>query len=96
MKAKKTVRISQSVGAPQFKSEAEEARWWDEHQDLVADLLIRHGRRSVLPTKTIALRLPVEDIERARDLADQRGMGYQTLIKVLLHDALKREAGRKT
>jgi predicted DNA binding CopG/RHH family protein len=38
----------------------------------------------------------VEDIERARDLADQRGMGYQTLIKVLLHDALKREAGRKT
>ena len=96
MKAKKTVKTPRSVDAPQFKSEAEEARWWDERQDVIADLLIRHGRRSVLPTKTIALRLPVEDIQRARDLADRRGMGYQTLIKVLLHDALKRETGQKT
>ncbi|MEX2264223.1 MAG: CopG family antitoxin [Bryobacteraceae bacterium] len=76
---------------PDFKSEAEEARWWDEHRDFVADLLIRHGRRAV-PTKSVTVRLPVTDISRARELADKRGIGYQTLIKSLLHEALKREA----
>jgi predicted DNA binding CopG/RHH family protein len=34
----------------------------------------------------------VSDIERARALAAKRGVGYQTLIKTLLHDALKRES----
>jgi predicted DNA binding CopG/RHH family protein len=38
------------------------------------------------------MRLPVQDIERARGIADKRGIGYQTLIKSLLHDALKRAA----
>jgi predicted DNA binding CopG/RHH family protein len=40
------------------------------------------------------MRLPVQDIERARQLAGKRGVGYQTLIKSLLHDSLKREMGR--
>jgi predicted DNA binding CopG/RHH family protein len=34
----------------------------------------------------------VIDIDRAREIAERRGMGYQTLIKTLLHAALKREA----
>jgi predicted DNA binding CopG/RHH family protein len=33
----------------------------------------------------------VTDIDKARQLAEAKGIGYQTLIKVLLHDALKRE-----
>ena len=55
----------------------------------VADIVLRHGRRSVLPTRSVSVRLLVQDIDRARELADQRGMGYQTLIKTLLHEALK-------
>ncbi len=81
-----------AIEAPEFRSEAEEAKWWDAHQDLVADLLIKHGRRAVVPTKSVTMRLPVADIDRARQLATRRGTGYQTLLKTLLHDALKREA----
>jgi len=80
------------VDAPEFRSEAEEAKWWDRHQDLIADLLIKHGRRGAVPTKNVSVRLPVTDIERARKLAGKRGVGYQTLIKTLLHEALKKES----
>jgi len=31
------------IDAPRFRSEAEEAEWWDSHQDLVADLLLNMG-----------------------------------------------------
>ena len=27
------------VDTPEFRSEAEEAEWWDRHQELIADLL---------------------------------------------------------
>ncbi len=59
---------------------------------LIADLLLKHGRRGAVPTKNVSVRLPVTDLERARKLAEKRGVGYQTLIKTLLHEALKREA----
>lgn len=87
MKRKKALEID----APRFRSEAEEAEWWDRHQDLVVDLLLKHGRRAAMPSKSVTIRLPVIDIEKARRLAAAKGMGYQTLMKVLLHDALKRE-----
>ena len=90
MKAKKAQAIV--LDTPEFRSEAEEAEWWDSHKDLIADLLVKHGRRGAVPTKNISVRLPVSDIERARTLAAKRGVGYQTLIKTLLHDALKRES----
>ena len=80
------------VETPGFRSEEQEAKWWVGHQELLADLLIKHGRRAAIPTKSVTLRLPVIDIDRAREIAARRGTGYQTLIKTLLHDALKREA----
>ncbi len=81
-----------SVDMPVFRSEAEEARWWDKHQDLISDLLLKHGRRGAVPTRSVSVRLPVTDIERARKLAAKRGVGYQTVIKSLLHEALKKES----
>lgn len=80
------------VDVPQFRSEAAEAAWWDKHQDLIADLLLKHGRRGAVPTKNVSVRLPVTDIERARKVAARRGVGYQTVIKALLHEALKKES----
>ena len=80
------------IDAPEFRSEAEEAEWWDRHQDLIADLLLKHGRRGAVPTKNVSLRLPVTDIARARKLAEKQGVGYQTVIKTLLHEALKRKS----
>ena len=83
------------IDAPSFRSEAEEAEWWDSHQDLVADLLLKYGRCAAIPSKSVTIRIPVRDIDKARHLAEAKGIGYQTLIKVLLHDALKREERRK-
>ena len=91
MKAKKATKAI-VVDTPEFRSEAEEAEWWDKHQDLIADLLLKHGRRGAVPTKNVSVRLPVTDIERARKIAGKRGIGYQTLIKSLLHEALKKES----
>jgi hypothetical protein len=34
------------IDTPEFKSEAEEAAWWDRHQGLIADLLLKDGRRN--------------------------------------------------
>ena len=90
MKAKKVKPVI--VDAPVFHSEAEEAAWWDRHQGLIADLLVKHGRRGAVATKNISLRLPVTDIERARELAEKRGVGYQTVIKSVLHEALRKES----
>ena len=90
MKAKKAKAVT--IDTPEFHSEAEEAAWCDRHQDLIADLLVKHGRRGSVPTKNVSVRLPVTDLERARKLAEKRGIGYQTIIKTLLHEALKKES----
>jgi predicted DNA binding CopG/RHH family protein len=40
----------------------------------------------------IAIRLPQGDLKRARKIATRKGIGYQTLIKMLVHEGLQREA----
>jgi predicted DNA binding CopG/RHH family protein len=89
----KAKKAKVAVDTPRFRSEAEEAEWWDQHQELIADLLVKHGRRGAVPTKNISVRLPVTDLARARKIAERRGVGYQVVIKTLLHEALKRESG---
>jgi len=42
----------------------------------------------------IALRLPEPDVAKARELATRKGIGYQTLLKMLVHEGLRREARR--
>jgi len=95
---------------PSFRNEGEEAAWWDKHRAAVeADLraAMREGKttsladvmgqarrkKELLP---VTIRLASEDIATARQLADNKGIGYQTYIKLLLHDALRKEAGRET
>jgi len=86
---------------PDFKSEAEEAKWWFDNQDeLDKDFASaaaegRLGRGTAariggIPTTTI--RLDPVDIEKARGLAAKRGLKYQTYLKMLLHEALERES----
>jgi predicted DNA binding CopG/RHH family protein len=42
----------------------------------------------------IAIRLPEADIAQARKLAERKGLGYQTLLKMLVHEGLVREGRR--
>lgn len=86
---------------PDFKSEAEEAKWWFDHQDeldkdfaeAAANGTLGRGtaaRLGALPTTTI--RLDPIDIQMAREQAEKRGLKYQTYLKMLLHEALTRKA----
>ncbi len=47
--------------------------------------------------QAISIRLPAPDLALARQLAQRKGLPYQTYIKQLLHDALDRErvSGRR-
>ena len=94
---------------PKFNSESEEADWWASRagrdyvkqksagaqskgieaqgSSLVAKL---NKKRSV----QIAIRLPEADLAQARKLAERKGLGYQTLLKTLVHEGLAREARR--
>ena len=84
---------------PRFKSEREEAEWWDAHPEVITELFLKakkQGKIRRLPvvratTKSVTIRLPVDDIEAAQELANERGLPYQTYIKTLLHRALARE-----
>jgi predicted DNA binding CopG/RHH family protein len=86
---------------PDFKSEAEEAEWWDSHHDEIFQdfeqaakegTLLRGtaARIGGLPTTTI--RLDPADIELARLQAEKKGMKYQTYLKMVIHEALLKEA----
>lgn len=48
--------------------------------------------KAVSASKAISIRVSEEDLAMARDLADRKGLPYQTCIKSLLHEALQRES----
>jgi len=83
------------IAIPKFRTEAEEAQWWDRHPEVATEIMkraLKSGKaRRRVPLKTVTMRLPVPDIEAAQNLADRKGLPYQTYIKMLLHEALARE-----
>ena len=44
---------------------------------------------------TITIRLAEDDLTRARTFAAEKGLRYQTYLKMLLHQALDREEGQR-
>ncbi len=95
---------------PVFRSEADEATWWDSHQALIEERFLQaaaagtlgHGRvakRAVVArtsgaSPTLTLRVPETDISRARALAARKGLRYQTYLRMLIHEGLEREEQR--
>jgi predicted DNA binding CopG/RHH family protein len=99
------------VVMPVFNNESEEADWWAsaEGRSFVKQKsaeLASQGKKlqgSALVSKLnktasvqIALRLPESDLAEARKIATRKGIGYQTLLKMLLHEGLQREANSNT
>jgi hypothetical protein len=41
-------------------------------------------------TQAISIRIPVADLEAAKRLAEKTGLGYQTILKDLIHEGLRR------
>jgi predicted DNA binding CopG/RHH family protein len=96
--------MTQQLKTPKFKSEAEEAVWWDNNQSLVLkefetaakDGTLGRGtlvRRGQTPTTTI--RLDPVDIELAKSQAEKRGIKYQTYLKMIIHQALRQDNPKK-
>ncbi len=86
---------------PSFANEQEEAAWWDAHPEALTDRFraanqqgtVRRLRQTNLPgaSETVTIRIPNEELTRARRLAAKRGLRYQTYLKMLLHEALEAE-----
>jgi predicted DNA binding CopG/RHH family protein len=90
----------ETLKIPKFENEAEEADWLYENRECLATEFLKaaqEGRvrqgtlkqRGITPPTTI--RLALEDISRARTLAERRGLRYQTYLKMLIHEALEQE-----
>lgn len=43
-----------------------------------------------LGTKPVLLKMPVADLTQARQIAERKGLPYQTLLKSLIHEGLQR------
>jgi predicted DNA binding CopG/RHH family protein len=78
---------------PKFENEAEESAFWNEH-DVTEYFDMSQAKRMRFSnlkktTKSISLRLPVDMIEELKVKANAMDVPYQSLIKMLLNDALK-------
>jgi hypothetical protein len=94
--------------APRFTNEDEESKWWASPKGRAFLKQQTAGQGTAKPkgsrlvaglngtgTVQIALRLPAPDLAKAREIAGRKGIGYQTLLKMLVHEGLQREARRK-
>jgi predicted DNA binding CopG/RHH family protein len=94
---------------PKFKSESEEADWWASPagRDFLSKKSRALEEKGIQPAGSrlvaqlskkrsiqIAIRLAEADVEEARKIAERKGIGYQTLLKTLVHEGLQREARR--
>lgn len=91
----------QPTRVPKFKTEDVEATWWAsadgreflKHQKGKGSALVASLSRT--SSAQIALRLPAPDVAKAREIAGREGIGCQTLLKMLVHERLRREARRQ-
>jgi predicted DNA binding CopG/RHH family protein len=97
--------MPKALKTPEFKTEEEEARWWESNQSTLLSEFERAakdgtvGRGTLMrrkgQTPTITIRLDPTDVELARAQAEERGLRYQTYLKMVIHQALKQEAGMR-
>jgi hypothetical protein len=86
---------------PKFSNEGQEADWWASRDGrrLVKQKAAGTGKKgdapkgsglvgqlTKVPSVQIALRLPEADVVQARELDARKGIGYQTLLKMLVHE----------
>lgn len=78
---------------PEFKTEAEERKFWESH-DSTEYVDWSQARTASFPnlkpsTKTISLRLPEALLDRIKIEANKRDMPYQSLIKAWLAEVVE-------
>ena len=102
------MQTKQLARPPKFISDVEEANWW---ASAVGREFVKNQTGQTTPGKRkgsllvanlnrpgsvqIALRLPAPDLAKAREIVGRKGIGYQTLLKMLVHEGLSREERRQ-
>ena len=93
---------------PQFKTEAEEQAWWDEHtigetlverfkpvRDLDRDEVPLPPARQPISSQSVTVRFEMDVIKRLKSVAEKKQMGYQTLLKEFVLERLYEEEKRE-
>ena len=84
-----------SKSIPKFKNEDEERDFWSKH-DSSEYLNWKSAERVLFPnlkpsTKSISLRLPESLLDALRQMANERDVPYQSLIKMILQERIERD-----
>ena len=84
-----------SKSIPKFKNEEEEQDFWNKH-DSTEYLNWKGAERVLFPnlkpsTKSISLRLPESLLDALRQMANERDVPYQSLIKMILQERIERD-----
>ena len=87
--------MSKRRDIPHFKTESKEQKFWATH-DSTDYLDWGKARKTVLPnlkpsTKTISLRLPEMLLADIKQLANKQDIPYQSLMKLLLTQAVEKK-----
>ena len=80
---------------PKFKNEDEERDFWSEN-DSSEYLNWKSAKRVLFPnlktsTKVISLRLPQSLLDAIRQMANERDVPYQSLIKIFLQERIEQD-----
>ncbi len=80
---------------PNFKNEDEEREFWSKH-DSSEYLNWNSAERVLFPnlkpsTRSISLRLPESLLDALRQLANERDIPYQSLIKMILQERIEQD-----
>jgi len=100
--------VKKQIEFPKFKNESQEADWWAsrEGREFVKQQSAANQRNGIKlqgarlvaalnkSSVQIAIRIPEQDLDQARKIAERKGIGYQTLLKMLVHEGLERESKR--
>jgi len=92
---------------PKFETPQAEAEWFDSHKTLSSDMrrrfqagegktlaeaLAQSASKERTKLKPVTIRMLPDDLALVRRLAFEKGLPYQTYVKVLLREALVRQA----
>lgn len=87
------------MNVPEFKSEKEEAEWWDAHPEISVAMFEEAERNGTLRQGSVLvdigeremIMLPVEDARLARSQAMRANISIEEYLSGLIHQALEQD-----
>jgi predicted DNA binding CopG/RHH family protein len=85
---------------PEFKNPEEEAKFWDTH-DSTEYVDWSKADKAIFPnlkytTESISIRLPASLLARIKELANEKDVPYQSLMKMYLSEQVDKELVAKS